>query len=117
VPETPEEKAMKNGIPQLAVKELKRRIDAGEEVYILDVREPFEYKIANLGGRLIPLGEVAQRLSEIDRSREVVVQCKGGVRSQKAAEVLKQNGFEHVINLAGGIIAWAMEIDPTMKKY
>jgi molybdopterin/thiamine biosynthesis adenylyltransferase/rhodanese-related sulfurtransferase len=108
---------IKNGVPQITVQQLKKRLDAGEEVYILDVREPFEYKIANLGGRLIPLGEVAQRLSEIDRSREVVVQCKGGVRSQKAAEVLKQNGFEHVINLAGGIIAWATEIDPTMKKY
>ncbi|WP_420237163.1 molybdopterin-synthase adenylyltransferase MoeB [Telmatobacter bradus] len=108
---------IKNGVPQITVQQLKKRIDAGEEVYILDVREPFEYKIANLGGQLIPLGEVAQRLSEIDRSREVVVQCKGGVRSQKAAEVLKQNGFEHVINLAGGIIAWASEVDPTMKKY
>jgi adenylyltransferase/sulfurtransferase len=108
---------VKNGVPQITVQQLKKRIDAGEGVYILDVREPFEYKIANLGGQLIPLGEVAQRLSEIDRNREVVVQCKGGVRSQKAAEVLKQNGFEHVINLAGGIIAWATEIDPTMKKY
>jgi adenylyltransferase/sulfurtransferase len=108
---------IKNGVPQITVQQLKKRIDAGEDVYILDVREPFEYKIANLGGQLIPLGEVAQRLSEIDRSREVVVQCKGGVRSQKAAEVLKQNGFEHVINLAGGIVAWATEIDPSIKKY
>ena len=116
-PETAEEKAVKNGIPQLSVKELKRRIDSGEDVYILDVREPFEYKIANLGGKLIPLGEVPQRIGEIDRTREVIVHCKLGGRSQKAAELLKQQGFERVINLAGGILAWADEVDPTVKKY
>jgi molybdopterin/thiamine biosynthesis adenylyltransferase/rhodanese-related sulfurtransferase len=106
-----------NGIPQITVRELKRRIDAGENVYILDVREPFEYQIANLGGQLVPLGEVPRRLGEIDRNREIVVQCKLGGRSQKAAELLKQNGYARVVNLAGGIIAWATEIDLSMKKY
>jgi len=107
----------KNGIPQITVQELKRRIDGGEDLYILDVREPFEYQIANIGGKLIPQGEVPQRLNEIDRTREIVVQCKGGARSQHIAELLKQNGYERVVNLAGGILAWATEIDHTMKKY
>ena len=108
---------MKNGVPQLSVKDLKKRIDAGEDVYILDVREPFEYQIANIGGHLIPQNEVALRLNEIDRNREIIVQCKVGGRSQKIAELLKQNGYERVVNLAGGILAWADEIDPSLKKY
>jgi adenylyltransferase/sulfurtransferase len=117
VPETPEEKSMKNGIPQLTVKELKRRIDAGEDVFILDVREPYEYRIAQIGGKLIPQTDVPNRLSEIDRNREVIVQCRSGVRSQRIAEFLKQQGYPRVVNLAGGILAWADEIDPKMQKY
>jgi adenylyltransferase/sulfurtransferase len=117
VSETPEEKGVKNGIPQLTVKELKRRIDAGEEVYILDVREPYEYQIAQIGGKLIPQNEVPQRLSEIDREREVIMQCHSGIRSQNVAEFLKQQGYMKVVNLAGGITAWANEIDPKMQKY
>jgi rhodanese-related sulfurtransferase len=81
---------VKNGIPQLTVKELKRRIDAGEDVYILDVREPYEYKIAQIGGKLIPQNEVPNRSGEIDRDREVIVQCHSGIRSQRIAEFLKQ---------------------------
>ncbi len=116
-PETPEEKIVKNGIPQLTVKELKSRIDAGEDVYILDVREPYEYKIAQIGGKLIPQNEVPQRLAEIDRQREVIVHCRSGVRSQRIAEFLKQAGYPRVVNLAGGILAWSDEIDPTVQKY
>ena len=112
-----EEKTLKNGIPQLSVKELKSRIDAGEDVMILDVREPFEYQIANLGGKLIPMNDVPRRLAEIERDREIVVQCKMGGRSQRVAEFLSQAGYPRVVNLAGGIIAWANEIDPTMPKY
>jgi adenylyltransferase/sulfurtransferase len=117
VPETPEEKSVKNGIPQLAVKELKRRIDAGEDVYILDVREPYEYRIAQIGGKLIPQTDVPNRLSEIDRDREIIVHCRSGVRSQRIAEFLKQQGYPRVVNLAGDILAWADEIDPKMQKY
>jgi adenylyltransferase/sulfurtransferase len=116
-PETPQSAAVKNGIPQLGVKELKRRLDAGEDVFILDVREPYEYQIANIGGRLIPQNDVPQRLKEIDRDREIVVQCRSGARSQKIAEYLKQSGYPKVVNLAGGILAWSDEIDPTVKKY
>ncbi|MGA3344612.1 MAG: rhodanese-like domain-containing protein [Terracidiphilus sp.] len=108
---------MINGIPQITVKELKRRIDAGEEVYILDVRERWEYKLAQIGGKLIPQNEVPQRLAEIDREREVIVHCHAGVRSQRIAEFLKQQGYPRVVNLAGGIHAWSEEIDPKVPKY
>jgi adenylyltransferase/sulfurtransferase len=104
-------------IPQMSVKELKQRIDAGDAPFILDVREPFEYQIANLGARLIPMNEVPARLDEIPRDREVVVQCKSGGRSQRVAEFLAQSGYTRVANLSGGILAWASEIDPTMQKY
>jgi len=86
-------KTAKNGIPQLSVKELKRRMDAGENLFILDVREPFEYQIANIGGKLIPQNEVPQRLAEIDRNREIIVQCKSGGRSQRIAEFLNSQGI------------------------
>ena len=117
VPESKEEKAVKNGIPQLSVKDLKQRIDAGEDVFILDVREPYEYQIAQIGGKLIPQNDVPQRLAEIPRDREIVVQCRSGARSQKIAEFLKQSGYTQVVNLAGGILAWSDEIDPRVQKY
>ena len=106
-----------NGIPQVSVQELKARRDAGEDVFVLDVREPWEYQLAQIGGTLIPLNEVPNRLGEIPRDREVVVQCKSGGRSQRAAEFLAQSGYTKVSNLAGGILAWADQIDPTVKKY
>ncbi len=117
IPESKEEKAVKNGIPQLSVKDLKRRIDAGEDVFILDVREPYEYQIAQIGGKLIPQNDVPQRLAEIPRDREIVVQCRSGARSQRIAEFLKQSGYPQVVNLAGGILAWSDEIDPKVQKY
>jgi sulfur-carrier protein adenylyltransferase/sulfurtransferase len=117
VPESKEENAVKNGIPQLSVKELKRRIDAGEDVFVLDVREPYEYQIAQIGGKLIPQNDVPQRLAEIPRDREIVVQCRSGARSQRIAEFLKQSGYTQVVNLAGGILAWSDEIDPKVQKY
>jgi len=116
-PATKEESKVKNGVPQITVNELKRRIDAGEDLFILDVREPFEYQIANIGGKLIPQGEVPQRLAEIDRDREIIVHCKAGGRSQRIAEFLKQSGYPEVVNVAGGILAWSNEIDATVPKY
>ena len=108
-----------DGIPQISVEELKRRKDAGEPVFVLDVREPHEYPIANLGAPLIPVGEIEQRLSELadKKDAEIVVHCRSGARSQKAAVALKKAGFAHVSNLAGGILAWADRIDPSMPKY
>ena len=117
VPETPQEANVKNGIPQISVKELKRRIDAGEDVQLIDVREPYEYQIAQIGGKLIPQNDVANRLAEIDRDREVVVHCRSGARSQRIAEFLKQAGYPRVVNVAGGILAWSDEIDPKVQKY
>jgi adenylyltransferase/sulfurtransferase len=117
VPETAQEANVKNGIPQITVKELKRRLDAGENVQLIDVREPYEFQIAQIGGKLIPQNEVPQRLSEIDHDREVVVHCKSGGRSQRIAEFLKQSGYEKVANVAGGIAAWSDEIDPKVPKY
>ncbi len=116
-PAAKEETALKNGIPQMSVKELKQRMDAGDDLLILDVREPFEYQIANIGGKLIPQAEVPRRLAEIDPNREIVVQCKSGGRSQRIAEFLKKSGYENVANLAGGILAWSDQIDPSVRKY
>ena len=116
-PETPQEKIVKNGIPQLTVKELKRRIDAGEDVQLIDVREPYEFQIAQIGGKLIPQNDVPNRLAEIDRDREVIVHCRSGARSQRIAEFLQQAGYPNVVNLAGGILAWSDEIDPSVQKY
>jgi adenylyltransferase/sulfurtransferase len=117
VPETPQEKNVKNGIPQISVKELKARRDAGEDFFLLDVREPYEYQIAQIGGTLIPQGEVPNRLAEIPRDREIIVHCRSGARSQRIAEVLKQAGYNSVVNLAGGILAWSDEIDSSVQKY
>ena len=117
VPETPQEKNMKNGIPQLTVKEFKARRDAGEQIFLLDVREPYEYQIAQIGGTLIPQNDVPNRLAEIPRDREIVVHCRSGARSQRIAELLKQSGYTQVVNLAGGILAWADEIDSSVQKY
>ena len=105
-----------NGVPQISVAELKRRRDAGEQPFVLDVREPWEFQVANLGGHLIPQGELPARLGELDKSQPIVVQCKSGGRSQNMAELLQKQGFQ-VENLAGGILAWAKEIDPSVTKY
>ena len=118
IPSTPEKpSAVKNGIPQMQPEELKRRIDAGEKPFILDVREPYEYQIANIGGHLIPLGTLPQRINELDTAQEIVIHCKSGGRSQQAAELLDKAGFKKVHNLAGGITAWSEKVDPSVPKY
>ncbi len=104
-------------MPDMTPEELKQRLDAGDDLFVLDVREPNEYQICNLGGHLIPLNELPKRVSELDPSREIVVHCKMGGRSAKAVDFLKQAGFTRVHNLAGGINAWAERIDPTVAKY
>ena len=112
-----EEKPVEAGVPEIQVEELKRRLDAGENIFVLDVREPHEYQICNIKGYLIPLGDLPKRVNELDTSREIVAHCRSGVRSAKAVNFLKQAGFKKVTNLAGGILAWADRIDPTMPKY
>ena len=116
-PQSQQEKAVINGIPQMSVQELKQHLDAGDDLLVLDVREPYEYQIANIGARLIPMNDVPRRLDEIDRNREIVVHCQIGGRSQRVAEYLKKNGYEKVSNLAGGIRAWSEQIDPSVPKY
>ena len=111
------EKPATANIEDMTPEELKQRLDAGDDLFVLDVREPNEYQICNLGGHLIPLNDLPKRVSELDASREIVVHCKMGGRSAKAVDFLKQAGFTRVHNLAGGINAWAERIDPTMPKY
>ncbi|MGA8529692.1 MAG: molybdopterin-synthase adenylyltransferase MoeB [Acidobacteriaceae bacterium] len=115
----PEQKAapMQNGIPQMSVKELKQRLDQGDKLFVLDVREPWEYQVANIGGHLIPLNDLPRRVAELNPEEEIVVQCKSGGRSQRAAEFLARNGFEKIHNLSGGILAWSSEIDSTIPRY
>jgi len=112
-----ESQPVEAGIPEIEVEELKRRLDSGEDLFILDVREPHEYQIANLGGHLIPLNELPKRIHELDSSREIVAHCKMGGRSAKAVRFLRQAGFEKVHNLKGGITAWSERIDPKIPKY
>ncbi len=112
-----EEAAVSVKIPEIQPEELKRRLDAGEDIYVLDVREPHEYQICNLGGHLIPLGDLPKRIHELDSSREFVVHCKSGGRSAKAVDFLRQSGFKRASNLTGGILAWAAKVDPSLPKY
>ena len=112
-----EEKPLETGVPEVQVEELKRRLDAGEDIFVLDVREPHEYQICNINGYLIPLGDLPKRVHELDSSRDIVAHCRSGVRSAKAVNFLRQAGFKKVHNLAGGILAWADRVDPKMPKY
>ena len=109
--------AMTNGISEITATELKARQDRGEKVFILDVREPHEYQICNLNGKLIPLGELPRRVSELDSSVEMVVHCRSGKRSADAIQFLQTVGFKKLWNLKGGVLAWADEVDPRMPKY
>jgi adenylyltransferase/sulfurtransferase len=109
--------AMTDGIPEITATELKARQDRGEKVFILDVREPHEYQICNLNGKLIPLGELPRRVNELDSSVEMVVHCRSGKRSADAIHFLQTVGFKKLWNLKGGVLAWAEEVDPRMPKY
>ncbi|HXZ13942.1 MAG TPA: molybdopterin-synthase adenylyltransferase MoeB [Candidatus Sulfotelmatobacter sp.] len=104
-------------VPEITPKELKARLDRGDDIFILDVREPHEYQICNLGGNLIPLGDLSKRVNELDSSREIVAHCRSGKRSAEAVEFLRSAGFRKVLNLKGGILAWSDEVDPSTPKY
>jgi adenylyltransferase/sulfurtransferase len=114
---TGEEKKVESGVPEIPVEELKRRLDAKEDLFVLDVREPHEYQICNIGGYLIPLNDLPKRVNELDSSKEIVVHCKMGGRSAKAVAFLQQAGFKKVHNLTGGITAWSDRVDPKVPKY
>lgn len=112
-----QEKPVSTNSFEISVEELKRRLDAKEDVFILDVREPHEYQICNLSGHLIPLNDLPKRINELDPDQEVVVHCKMGGRSAKAVEFLHKSGFTKAKNLTGGILAWSDKIDPKVPKY
>ncbi|MFI4905358.1 MAG: rhodanese-like domain-containing protein [Steroidobacterales bacterium] len=105
-------------MPELLPQQLKRRLDAGEPLRLLDVREPWECAMARLPGSVnIPLGEIASRWQELDAESEIIVVCKAGGRSRRAAQFLLAQGFGRVANLSGGIDAWTRDIDPSLPSY
>lgn len=106
-------------MPEITAVELKERLDKGDDIQIIDVREPNEYQTARLPNSIhIPLGQILNRMSEIDESRETVVHCKMGGRSAQAIAALKRAGFNGPLtNLKGGITAWSNDVDPSVPKY
>jgi rhodanese-related sulfurtransferase len=105
-------------IKQLSAIELKSKILDKEQLFLLDVREPFEFAHAHIDGSvLIPLNQIPQRLREIDMEQEVVLICHHGMRSMQAANFLAQVGFRNISNLVGGIDAWSIEVDSAVARY
>ena len=105
-------------VPTLGALELKAKFERGDKFVLLDVREDFERDICRIeGSRFIPLGQLPSRMSELDSADEIVLQCKSGVRSARALKLLSEAGFGKLLNLEGGILAWAEQVDPTVPKY
>lgn len=115
--------AMKNGdsatVQSISAQELKEKMDTSEDFLLLDVRQQDEYDFVNLDGTLIPLGQLSQRITEIDayKDKDVVVMCRTGSRSAQAARILVREGFQNVYNLSGGITGWSRDVDPSMPTY
>jgi adenylyltransferase/sulfurtransferase len=104
---------------EITATELKQRLDAGDDIQLIDVRQPDENAFARIpGAKLIPLGEILNRMGELDENRETVIHCKMGGRSARAIDALQRSGFKgNLMNLRGGITAWSNEVDPTVPKY
>ncbi len=118
IPQAQAEEDAEPPLPEITVEDLKKRLDAKEKFVLLDVREPFEWDIARIpGAKLIPLGELPSRMSELDSADEIVIHCKSGVRSAKALRQLQKAGFGKLANVEGGILAWADRVDPSVAKY
>lgn len=118
IPQAAAAEAAEAPIPTITVQELKSKLDAREAFELIDVRENFEWEIARIpGAKLIPLGELPSRMSELDTADEIVLQCKSGIRSAKALKLLREAGFAKLSNLTGGIEAWADQIDSSVPKY
>jgi adenylyltransferase/sulfurtransferase len=118
--EADREDGMHDDVPEMTPTELKARLDRGDRVTIVDVREPWEWEIGNLepqGARLVPLNDLPSRMDELNPEDELVMQCRSGARSAHAAGFLREQGFERVHNLAGGILRWSDEVDPSVPKY
>ena len=106
-------------IDEISATDLKRRMDAGEDIQLIDVRQPDEWAFAKIeGAKLIPLGEILNRMTELDENRETVIHCKSGMRSANAVQALQRAGFKGDLkNLKGGITAWSNDVDPKVPKY
>jgi sulfur-carrier protein adenylyltransferase/sulfurtransferase len=118
IPQADAEAAKELDVPTITATELKTKIDRKDQFVLVDVREPFEYDISRIpGSKLIPLGELPARLSELDSADDIVLHCKVGGRSAKALRILQEAGFRKLNNLQGGITAWSDEVDPTTPKY
>ena len=105
-------------VKHLSASELKNRIDQGEKLFLLDVREPHEFNYANIAGSvLIPLNQIPQRLDELEAEQEIIVICHHGMRSQQAANYLVHSGFKNITNLVGGIDAWSCTCDSSVARY
>jgi adenylyltransferase/sulfurtransferase len=118
IPQAKAAEAQEAIVPSISAPELQAKRDSGAAFVLVDVREPFEYDICRIpGARLIPLGELASRMSELDSADEIVLQCKSGVRSARALKLLQEAGFGKLWNLEGGILAWSETVDPSVPKY
>ena len=102
---------------EVTANELKSMMDNKENFQLIDVREPFEYDLANIGGELIPMAEVMENTDKIAKDKPVIVHCKGGTRSGAIIQALESKGFTNLYNLKGGIMAYADQVDPTITKY
>ena len=104
---------------EITATELKQRLDEGDDIQLIDVRQPDEYAFAKIeGAKLIPLGEIMQRMDELDDTKELILQCKAGGRSAQAIEFLTRAGYQgEMSNLKGGITAWSNDVDPKIPKY
>jgi adenylyltransferase/sulfurtransferase len=105
-------------VPHITVQVLKSKQERGDKFVLVDVREPYEYDICRIpGSKLIPLGQLPSRMSELDSADEIILQCKSGARSARALRLLQEAGFSKLANVEGGIVAWAEQIDSTVPKY
>lgn len=102
---------------EITVTQLKSRMDAGDDFQLIDVREESEYEFCNIGGQLIPMGELLQNLDKISRDKDVIIHCKSGGRSGAIVGALMARGYDNVLNLRGGILAWAQEVDRNTPTY
>jgi molybdopterin/thiamine biosynthesis adenylyltransferase/rhodanese-related sulfurtransferase len=118
IPQAQAAEAEESLVPSISATELKSKMDRGDRFVLVDVREPFEYDICRISSaRLIPLGQLPSRMSELDSADEIVLQCKSGVRSARALKLLQEAGFGKLINLEGGILAWSDTVDSSVAKY
>jgi rhodanese-related sulfurtransferase len=114
----PQGQRVPENVGQLRPRELAERLAQPDTPLLVDVREPEEWQFCHIAGAVhLPMNQLAQRLDELDREREVVVYCHHGIRSQLAAEFLSRQGFKRIRNLVGGIDAWSMEVDPSTPRY